>query len=86
MTMQPPAPASRRPARRKAINTTIRPDYVAEARELGINLSETFERALEEAIRKARGERWLEENRAALESSNAWVEKHGLPLAGKRLF
>ena len=29
---------------------------------------------------------WLEENREALESSNEWVEKHGLPLAKYRMF
>lgn len=28
-----------------------------------------------------RAESWLAENRAALESSNAFVAKHGLPLA-----
>jgi hypothetical protein len=29
---------------------------------------------------------WLEENRAAIESWNQWVEKHGLPLAKYRQF
>lgn len=29
---------------------------------------------------------WLAENRAAIESSNAWVDKHGLPLARYRQF
>jgi post-segregation antitoxin (ccd killing protein) len=29
---------------------------------------------------------WLNENRTAIESSNAWVEKHGLPLARFRQF
>jgi antitoxin CcdA len=74
-----------RPPRRRT-NLTIRPEYVAEARELGINLSEVMERALIAAIAEARSARWLDENREALESSNAWVETNGLPLAGKRLF
>jgi hypothetical protein len=29
---------------------------------------------------------WLAENAAAVEASNAYVETHGLPLAGLRLF
>ena len=35
--------------------------------------------------RSKRAEQWLEENREALDSWNAWVEKHGLPLAKYRL-
>lgn len=31
-------------------------------------------------------ERWLEENKGALESSNRYVEKNGLPLARHRQF
>jgi post-segregation antitoxin (ccd killing protein) len=32
------------------------------------------------------GQKWREESREAMESSNAWVEKHGLPLAKYRQF
>lgn len=71
---------------RQRTNLTIRPEYVAEARELGINLSEVLERGLIKAIAEARASRWLAENREALESSNAWVEANGLPLASRRLF
>lgn len=59
---------------------------MAEARELGINLSQACERGLVETIAEARSARWLKENREALESSNAWVEANGLPLAKYRLF
>jgi post-segregation antitoxin (ccd killing protein) len=31
-------------------------------------------------------QRWLAENIAALENSNAWVKKNGLPLARYRCF
>ena len=71
---------------RQRTNLTIRAEYVAEARELGINLSEACERGLVAAINEAHAVRWLTENREALDSSNAWVETNGLPLAGKRLF
>jgi antitoxin CcdA len=79
------APA-RRSAPRRATNVTVKPEYIAEARELGINLSEAFERGLCQAIVEARAVRWLEENREAVESSNDWVKANGLPLAGRRLF
>jgi antitoxin CcdA len=36
--------------------------------------------------RSKRARQWLDENREALESSNDWVEKHGLPFAEFRLF
>jgi hypothetical protein len=31
-------------------------------------------------------EAWLEENRLAIQASNNWVEKYGLPLAKHRQF
>ncbi len=33
-----------------------------------------------------RGQKWREENREAIESSNKWVEEHGLPYAEYRQF
>jgi antitoxin CcdA len=40
----------------------------------------------EEQVRRAVREAWIDENREAIEASNAWVEKHGLPLAKYRQF
>ena len=71
---------------KRATNLTIDPALLDEARGLGINLSATFEASLRDAVRKQKSARWLEENRAALQSSNDWVEKHGLPLAQFRQF
>jgi antitoxin CcdA len=80
-------------SRRRVRKATARPTNVSldaalviEARELGVSISQASNRGLEEAVRKARGERWLEENKEALESSNAWVEANGLPLEKYRLF
>jgi len=78
--------SSRRSPPRRGTNVSLSPEVLAEARELGINLSQASERGLRQAIAEARTALWLEENRAALESSNAWIEANGLPLAGKRLF
>lgn len=84
----PNAPTIRSGSRtgRRATNVSLNRDYLAEARELGINISQACERGLVETIAEARAARWLEENREALESSNAWIEANGLPLAKKRLF
>ena len=59
---------------------------IAEAKALGINLSQAAENGVADAIRQKKTELWLIENSAALESSNAYVEEHGLPLARFRQF
>ena len=41
---------------------------------------------LTEAERAELGRRWNEENADAIQASNAWIEKHGLPLEKHRLF
>jgi antitoxin CcdA len=73
-------------ATKRATNVSLRADLIDEAKQLGINISVACERGLEKEVAKTRAEQWLTENRAALESSNAYVEKHGLPLARYRQF
>jgi antitoxin CcdA len=81
------ASASRKSATAKrATNISLRADLIEEAKRLDINISQACERGLEEQVARSRAEQWLEENREAIESSNAWVEKHGLPLARYRQF
>ena len=75
----------RKPARR-ATNVSLDSAHLAEARELGINISQACERGLVETLAEERARRWKEENREAMESWNRWVEEHGLPLAEYRLF
>lgn len=67
-------------------NVSLDAALVREAKDLGVSISQASNRGLEEAVRKARAERWLDENKAALESSNTWVEANGLPLEKYRLF
>ena len=74
------------PIRRKATNLSLEAELVAEARRLGIGLSRAAEEGLRRAIASEETRRWIEENREALLSSNAYVEKHGLPLAKYRMF
>jgi antitoxin CcdA len=71
---------------KRATNLTVDPALLDEARALGINLSATFEASLRDAVRARRAAQWLKENRAALQSSNDWVERNGLPLAQYRQF
>jgi antitoxin CcdA len=73
-------------ARKRPTNVSLNPSLLEQARELSVNVSQACERGLEDEVRKARAAAWLEANQAALESSNAYVEKHGLPLARYRLF
>jgi antitoxin CcdA len=67
-------------------NVSLDAALVAEARELGVNISKASLAGLEMAVAKARRERWLQENAAALECWNDYVEAHGLPLSGLRQF
>lgn len=71
---------------RRPTNVTLDPRAVADARELGINVSQACERGLVSEIKKAREGKWIEDNWEAIQSTNAWVEKHGLPLAKYRVF
>ena len=71
---------------KRATNLTVDHALLDEARSLGINLSATSEASLRDAVRARKAAQWLEENRAALQSSNEWVEKHGLPLEQYRQF
>ena len=69
---------------KRATNVTLSERLVDEAKARGVNLSQVCERALAEQVKKLQEAEWLEENREALDSSNAYVEKHGLPLARYR--
>jgi antitoxin CcdA len=71
---------------KRATNVSLIADIVDDAKRLGVNVSEACQKGLTAEVKKAREAKWLEENRAALESSNAYVEKFGLPLARYRLF
>ena len=71
---------------RKSFKLSIRADLLAEAKPLTMNISRLAETGIEKAVSEERDRRWKEENREAIDSSNAYVEKHGLPLAKYRLF
>jgi antitoxin CcdA len=66
------------PSPKRATNLSIRADLLAEAKALNINLSQAFESHLAELVRTRRRERWLAENRAAIEAYNQRVEREGV--------
>lgn len=71
---------------RKPTNVSLDTGLVDEAKRLGINLSRACEQGLALQISEERGRRWRKENVQALQSSNAFVERNGLPLADLRQF
>lgn len=71
---------------RRATNITLPADLLAEARTLGLNVSQACEQGLKAEIARSRATQWLQENRAALVSSNDYVERNGLPLSEFRQF
>jgi antitoxin CcdA len=71
---------------KRATNVSLTESLLAEAKALDINVSRAAERGLAQAIAEKHAEQWRAKNKAALNSSNAFVEKHGLPLARFRQF
>lgn len=71
---------------RRPTNLSINSQLLDEAKSLGINVSRSAESGIQTAVLEAKREIWLAENKAAIESSNDFVEQHGLPLAKFRNF
>lgn len=71
---------------KKPTNVSLPANLVEDAKRLGINVSQACEGGLAKEVKTAREAKWLEDNMHALESSNEYVRKNGLPLAKYRLF
>lgn len=63
---------------RQPTNLTLDSRLVKEAKDLGLNLSRLLEERLREVIAAERRRRWLEENEAAFQAYDRFVEKHGV--------
>jgi antitoxin CcdA len=72
--------------KKKATNLSLDRELLKDAKALGVNISQAAEEGVRDAARKAKGDAWLEENRAAIEASNRWVEENGIPLERYRMF
>jgi antitoxin CcdA len=75
-----------RTAPKRATNVSIRSDLLDAARQAGVNLSATLERALAEELASLRRARWREENREAIAAYNDYVDGHGTFSDGVRSF
>jgi antitoxin CcdA len=71
---------------RAKVNLTLDREVAAEARELGLNMSRLAEEAIAGAVKAERNRRWKEQNRAAIDGYNAFVERHGVPFSEYRKF
>jgi antitoxin CcdA len=69
---------------KKPTNVSLSVALVEQAKRLGINVSEACQSGLAAEVRKRLSDEWKRENREAIESSNEYVRKHGLPLARHR--
>ena len=77
---------TRKPANRRATNVSLASDLIEEAKQLDINISQACEKGLASEVKKAREDKWIEENWEAIQFWNDYVEKNGLPLAKYRMF
>ncbi len=71
---------------RKPTNLSLDSALLTEARALNVNLSRAAEEGVRTAVAAAKAAQWKAENAEALQSSNSYVEQHGLPLDGFRQF
>lgn len=60
-----------------AVNLSISEVVLREARALKLNLSQVLEEGLREHLKRKRAEKWLEENREAIEHYNKRIERDG---------
>ena len=71
---------------KSAVNLRVRTSLKVKAKQLGVNLSKTFERTLEEEIKRIEQVQWQADNQQAIAAYNERIEEHGLALTKYRSF
>ena len=71
---------------RRPTNLSIDAELLSIAKEVGVNISRSAEVGIQQAVNNKLRELWLQENKEALLSSNAFIEENGLPLEKFRSF
>lgn len=77
---------SRKAGNRRPTNVSLAAELIDEAKQLDINISQACEKGLAAEVKKARDDKWIEDNWAAIEYWNDYTAKNGLPLAKYRMF
>lgn len=62
----------------KATNLSVDAELLDEAKNYGINLSQTFREALAEKLKEERARRWLRDNSDALEAYGRYLDENEL--------
>ena len=71
---------------KKATNLTLNSEVLAEAKRLGINISNACDVFLESIVKQEKERRWQLENAEFIASYNKSIEDEGLPLDHWRTF
>jgi antitoxin CcdA len=71
---------------KRPVNLTANADLLRIAKDAGINLSQTFEEAVFAKVRMSLEQEWRDENKEAIASYNARIERDGVFGARKRRF
>ncbi|MBL0922916.1 MAG: type II toxin-antitoxin system CcdA family antitoxin [Sphingomonadaceae bacterium] len=74
------------PRGKTATNKSLNAAMLAEAKGLGIDISQTCESGLARELKSVREARWKSENRASIQAWNEWTEKQGIRVAEYRRF
>ena len=82
----PIMPVTYAPLPKKSANVSLAESLLAEAKDLGLNVSQAAEAGLARAVSDKRAEVWLKENAEAIAGYNDYIEKNGLPLDEFRMF
>ncbi len=74
------------PSPKKATNLSLSADVLAEAKALGINVSQACDAFLRDLVREERARQWKADNAGFIAEYNRVVEHEGLPLSEWRGF
>jgi antitoxin CcdA len=66
------------PRKKRAVNLSIDSELLDEAKAAGTNLSAALEKSLREDLGERRWKKWREDNREAIEASNAELDQNGM--------
>jgi antitoxin CcdA len=73
-------------ASKKPTNLSVNSELLQEAKALKLNLSATFEAALLKELKTARRNKWINENKQAIDACNNLANTHGLFADKHRVF